>query len=150
MTPETAELVVTSLYVGAGRRAGEAEMTLWANVLRDQPEDDVEPILRKMLATIDFGLRPPTPALFIEFQTAWRRAHNPAERRLMLLAPIPEDGPERVGELRDVLATTPPPVPCPSERTIAERPPPVRFAGEVCAAEDHAQCRSGPVRVVDQ
>lgn len=149
MTPETAELVVTSLYVGAGRRAGEAEMTLWANVLRDQPEDDVEPILRKMLATIDFGLRPPTPALFIEFQTAHRRAHDPAERRRMLLPPIPEDGSERVGGLRDVLAAAPPPVPCPTDRALAEEARPgVRPAGQVCAADDHTQCAAGPVRLV--
>lgn len=147
MTPETAELVVTSLYVGAGRRAGEAEMTLWANVLRDRPEEGVEEVVRAMLASVDFGLRPPTPALFIEFQKAHVRGrHEPPA----LLPPIPEDGFQRVDSLRDVLATAPPPVPTPSRTVERDRLPGVRATAPVCAADDHSQCAAGPVRLLDE
>lgn len=104
MTPETAEMVVTSLYVGAGRRAGEAEMTLWANVLDSQPEEGVEEVVRKMLATVDFGLRPPTPALFIEYLTAWRRANNPRPALPSAGDPTPaEDTSAHIAALRATL-----------------------------------------------
>jgi hypothetical protein len=98
MTPATAEMVVTALYVGAGRRAGDAEMALWATVLEPYPDDGADAIVAELLRTVDFGQRPPTPALYLEHRKAWVRAQ--ARPRPALDSPLPADGAERVAELR--------------------------------------------------
>ncbi len=111
MDIELAVWVVTSLYVGAGRKAGEAEERVWAKALEDVPDDAkmAEWAVTAMLREVDFGLRPPTPALFLEYRRRWVRARrDEAEGRAEIETGEVGDGLAQIARLRRMLAEAPP------------------------------------------
>ena len=107
MRREIAEAVCTTLYVAAGRHAGDAEFLVWADALADSPDDGAEDVARRLVRSVDFGAPrqgPPTPAMFLDAFAAERHRRR---ELAALLPPVPGDGAEQVRRLRSMLAEHP-------------------------------------------
>lgn len=78
MRTEMAEWVATALFVAAGRQVGEAELLLWGNTLATVDEEGAEEAVNAIIASVDLGLRPPTPALFMEHRRGVLGQRSPA------------------------------------------------------------------------
>lgn len=108
MRREIAEAVCTTLYVAAGRHAGEGEFLVWADALSHLPDEGAEDIARRIVRLVDFGVQrqgPPTPALYLAAyaeQAARQRAGQTE-----MLPPRPGDGAEQVRRLKAMLAERP-------------------------------------------
>ena len=77
MRAEVAHWIAAALFTSAGREAGEPEFVVWAAGLAGTDEGGYEDVVAHIIANVDLGARPPTPALFHEHRRLLLRGHQP-------------------------------------------------------------------------